>query len=289
VSVHLGNGVILDTRPRGTASKLPAEQILLKLWRTRGLNRVLNRAVAWAPGVIRQAVEDARARVRERELRQKIQRRARLVPEDELCDLLVRGLRTLAERHGRASLGDYLEFGVYNGTSMVCMHRAIEREGAHSMRLFGFDSFQGFPPSAAWEDEGRWQPGKCYSPLELTTAVLDAEGVDWSRLALVPGWFDDTLNEETVRRHGIEKASVIMIDCDLYSSTKTALNFCAPLIRDEALVLFDEWHAKGLEGKLLGERKAFEEFLREWGCFTAIPFGQYAKRTETFLVRRRPV
>jgi hypothetical protein len=247
---------------------------------------MLNLAIAYAPATVRDRVEEARARVREQELRQKVLNRARLVPETELLDLLVRGLKTLADRHGRASLGSYLEFGVYNGTSMSCMYKALSRVGLHDVRLYGFDSFQGFPESAAWEDEGRWQPGKCYSPLELTTAVLDAEGVDWSRLTLVPGWFDDTLNDETIRRHGLVKASVIMIDCDLYSSTKTALDFCAPLIKDEALILFDEWHAKGLEGKMLGERKAFEEFLREWGCFTAIPFGQYAKRTETFLVRR---
>ena len=286
MSVNLGNGIVLDTPTRHGESKLPAEHLLLKLWRTPGLNRLLNSAMALAPAPLRERVEEARARVRDRELREKVLRRARLVPENDLCELLIRGLRTLADRHGRESLGDYLEFGVYNGTSMSCMHRALERVGLRSVRLFGFDSFQGFPPSAAWEDEGRWQPGKCYSPMELTTAVLEAEGVDWSRLALVPGWFDDTLNDETIRTHRIAKASVIMIDCDLYSSTKTALNFCAPLIKDEALILFDEWHARGLEGKMLGERKAFEEFLREWGCFSAIPFGQYAKRTETFLVRR---
>ena len=267
-------------------SDLPGASLLLKLWRTRTLNPLFNRAVGLAPSPLRRVIEDARARVRERELREKVRKRPRLVPEDELCSLLIRGLRTLADRHGRASLGSYLEFGVYNGTSMVCMKRALETLELHHVRMFGFDSFQGFPPSAAYEDEGRWQPGRCYSPLELTTAVLEAEGVDWRRLTLVPGWFSDTLNDQTIRRHRIEKASVIMIDCDLYSSTKTALEFCAPLIKDEALILFDEWHARGFEGKNLGERKAFEEFMRERPYFTAEPFGQYAKRTETFLVRR---
>ena len=50
-------------------------------------------------------------------------------------------------------------------------------------------------------------------------------------MTLVAGWFDDTLNEATIQKHRITKASVIMIDCDLYSSTKAALDFCARFIK----------------------------------------------------------
>ena len=183
-------------------------------------------------------------------------------------------------------MGDYLEFGVYNGTSLMCMHHELRSAGLDHVRLFGFDSFQGLPASAAVEDEGRWRPGQCRSPLEFTTAVLKAEGVDWNRVTLIPGWFSDTLNDDTLARHGIRKASVIMIDCDLYSSAKAALNFCAPLIHDEALILFDEWNPRGMEQKTVGEKRAFQEFLAETGSFSAVPFGQYGPRTQTFLISR---
>lgn len=263
------------------------ERSMLRVWRTPGLNRVLQKTLSVLPRSIHDSLSKKRAHVREVELKNQIHSRARLVPEEDLRNLLARGLRTLVNRHGRHALGHYLEFGVYNGTSLVCMFRELEAMGLHDVRLVGFDSFQGFPPTAAVEDDGRWQPGRCHSTLEFTTAVLQHEGVDLSRVSLVPGWFSDTLNDGTARDLGIAKASVIMIDCDLYSSTKEALSFCAPLIRDEALILFDEWHARGLEGKDMGERRAFAEFLREWPCFTAVPFGKYAKRTETFLVSRR--
>ncbi len=262
------------------------ESGLVTLWRTRALNRVLNAAVPFAPAPLRGWVERQRMRIREAELRAQIRARGRLVPENDLRALLSRGLRALIDRGGPDSLGSYVEFGVYNGTSLLCMYRELEALGLRTVRLFGFDSFQGLPPEAAQEDEGRWKPGRCYSSLEFTTAVLASEGVDWQRVSLVPGWFSDTLKPETRQTLSIGKASVIMIDCDLYSSSKQALEFCAPLIDDQALILFDEFHPRGLTGKYAGERRAFDEFLKEQGCFTAKPFGQYAPRTETFLVSR---
>jgi O-methyltransferase len=262
------------------------ENGLVSLWRTPALNRVLNAAVPFAPAPVRGWVERQRARVRQAELRAQIHARGRLVPEGQLRALLSRALRELADRNGPDALGSYLEFGVYNGTSLLCMYRELDALGLRGVRLFGFDSFQGLPPEAAQEDEGRWEPGRCHSPLEFTTAVLASEGVDWRRVSLIPGWYSDTLKPETRDTLGIGKASVIMIDCDLYSSSKQALEFCAPLIEDEALILFDEFHPRGLTGKYAGERRAFDEFLKEQGCFTAKPFGQYAPRTETFLVSR---
>jgi predicted O-methyltransferase YrrM len=262
------------------------EYHLVSLWRTPALNRVFNAAIPFAPGALRGWVERKRARIREAELQAQIRERAVLVPEPELRSLLSRGLRELADRHGARSLGSYLEFGVYNGTSLLCMYRELEALGLDQVRLFGFDSFQGLPPEAAMEDGGRWQPGRCHSPLEFTTAVLASEGVDWRRVSLVPGWYQDTLTAETRQTLGLGKASVIMIDCDLYSSSKQALDFCAPLIEDDALILFDEFHPRGLKGKYVGERRAFDEFLSENPCFRAEPFGKYAPRTETFLVSR---
>jgi hypothetical protein len=259
---------------------------LLGLWRTRGLNRLLNRALVYAPHSVRSRLEAERRQVRAAELEARIRSRARLVPETELHRLLVRGLSLLADRHGCRRLGDYLEFGVYNGTSLACTYRALTEVGLDHVRLFGFDSFEGFPPHAALEDEGRWQPGRCCCPIEFTSAVLEREGVDARRVTLVPGWFSETLNAATRERHRIDRASVIMIDCDLYSSTSEALRFCAPLIHDEALVLFDEYYPSRLRGKHVGERKAFEEFLEESGSFRASPFGQYAARTQAFMVRR---
>jgi O-methyltransferase len=67
-----------------------------------------------------------------------------------------------------------------------------------------------------------------------------------------------------------------MIDCDMYSSTKDALNFCTKLIKDEAIIFFDGWNRFNLAEKNLGEKKAFTEFLNENPQFKAEEFGSYS-------------
>jgi hypothetical protein len=268
------------------AAALLLNEPLLRLWRARGLNRIFNSAVRYAPAGMRDWIERERTRARDEDQKTLILQRSRLVPEESFRALVGRGLDTLIEHHGREQLGDYLEFGVYNGTSMTCVFRETQARGLHGMRLLGFDSFQGLPPDAHLEDEGRWRPGSCCSTLDFTTACLESEGVDLSRVTLIPGWFADTLNDETSRRHGLRKASLIMIDCDVYSAAKQALAFSAPFIVDRAVVLLDEYSPWGLEGKMAGERRAFEEFLSESGCFKAEPFGSYIRRAQAFLVSR---
>lgn len=270
-------GVDLQAPPASDAFSLRGS--LLRLWRDPRLNRLLNASLHYVPAPVRTYVEKERLRVRLRD-------RRRAVPERPYRDLLHRGLERLIARVGRDNLGDYLEFGVYNGTSLVSTFRETQAMGLAGMRLFGFDSFEGLPAAAATDDEGKWKPGAWRSELEFTQAVLDAEQVDRARVFLVPGWFSETCNAETAHRYNIAKASVIMVDCDIYTSAKEALDFCAPLIADEALVLFDDWNTGGLAARGLGERKAFEEWLAEWGCFAAEPFGTYRAKSETFMVTR---
>lgn len=238
------------------------------LWTRTPLHRVGNATIERIPAGPRRWIERRKRDLRQREwwqpgLRQRLRegREIPLVSERELEDTYGDVLRLLAAAAGPGGVGDYLEFGVYVGTSLLCMHRASNTVGLGSLRLFGFDSFQGLPEAAATEDEGFWQAGWYRAELDLVRDHLTRSGIDWSRTVLVPGWFEDTLRPELAHRIGIEKAGVIFIDCDIYPSALTALRFCAPLIRDQAVVLFDNWNAGGLASKGLGERRAFEEFL----------------------------
>lgn len=212
-----------------------------------------------------------------------------LLPERELEEKYREVLSLLLERNEAGDMGDYLEFGVYVGRSLSCMHRALAHHGLDHVRLFGFDSFEGLPASAASEDRARWEPGEFSVDLETALRFLEGWKVDMSRVTLVKGWFDDTLTTELAERHSIRKASVIMIDCDLYSSSKTALDFCANLIADDAVILFDDWSTGGLAEKRLGERKAFEEFLEAHPTLSARELGGYSEFSTAFLVSRSPV
>jgi hypothetical protein len=83
-----------------------------------------------------------------------------------------------------------------------------------------------------------------------------------------------------VEEHDIEKASLIMIDCDIYSSSKQALDFCAPLIKDKSIIFFDDWQP----GQNMGEEKAFDEFKEENTHLKVKKFGSYKPSGEIFLV-----
>ncbi len=210
-----------------------------------------------------------------------------LVPAEALQKSYGEAIQLLRERRSAEHLGDYLEFGVCHGTSMLCMHRALKDAGVEGVRLFGFDSFEGLPEVAAVDDEGIWPPGSFDSDLNHTTQILTNEGVDWDRTFLVQGWFSDTLNDALGSKHHIEKAGLIMVDSDIYTSAKEALDFCAPLIKDQSVIFFDDWNSAALAEKNLGEKKAFDEFLSEHPEFTAEPLRSYSEGSAVFLVTRR--
>ena len=177
--------------------------------------------------------------------------------------------------------GDYLEFGVSSGTSMACMHRTLNKLNIKNVRLFGFDSFEGMPEIAAIEDQGTWKPGQFASPIEKTKENMTTAGIDWSRTHLIQGWFDDTLNAQTTEKFGIKKASILMVDCDIYSAAKTALNYSLPMIIDYAAVFFDDWN----DDITFGEYKAYSEFLSENKHLQSEEFGTYHPTGKIFIVK----
>jgi hypothetical protein len=183
----------------------------------------------------------------------------------------------------------YLEFGVYVGTTLSCMYRAASESAEPVPRLIGFDSFEGMPKGVQDEDDGRWRPGDLYSDMELTTTNLTKLGVPLESVELIPGWFEDTLNDATRAQLGIERAPIVMVDCVIASATTTALSFLTPLIRDRSLIYFDDWAAADIHDRGLGERAAFEAWLGEHPEFMAEeqPALQYGSDVRAFLVSRR--
>jgi O-methyltransferase len=219
------------------------------------------------------AVED---RLRSRDLKKKIDDGHTLVDLDELRREYRKAVEHLHATEGTDAIGDYLEFGVYYGASLACMHDVYEELGNRSARLIGFDSFEGLPAEAGEDDDGLWKPGQFRASYAVARDHLSGRNVDWERITLVRGWFDETLTAETRMEHRLERASLIMVDCDMYSSAKLALGFCAPLIRGQAIVFFDDWNSRGLADSDLGEKRAFGEFLDMNPQLRAEPFGEYS-------------
>jgi O-methyltransferase len=212
-----------------------------------------------------------------------------LVPETELQDHYRRALGLLIDRVGRDAIADYVEFGVYVGTSMICMYRALESAGLPRVRMVGFDSFEGLPDSARIEGAGRWQPGQFRSDLKLTTLNLRRNGLPMERVTLMPGWFEETATTARATEIGLHQISVAMIDCDLYSSAVTALAFCEPRFAPVSVVFFDEWSVGAPGDNGFDERRAFEEFLAGHPDFQAEEvgdLGRYKDVSRGFLLTR---
>lgn len=198
-----------------------------------------------------------------------------LISTEELEPHYNKACATLKKNIGNDAIGDYLEFGVCYGTSLYCMHQVLAKNGLDHVRLFGFDSFEGLPEYAPLEDEGVWKAGEFYSNYKTTYKTLDEKGVDWKKTFLIKGWYSDSLTKELVQKYKIKKASLVMIDCDMYSSAKEALNFSAPLIIDQTVIFFDDWNSNDLAQKNMGEKKAFDEFLTENPNLTSKEIGTY--------------
>ncbi len=205
-------------------------------------------------------------------------------PREQLANTFEQSLEWLLET-AEGPLGDYLEFGVYQGNSMICFHHVVVGMGLSEMRLFGFDSFAGLPPSA--QLDGVWSPGQFRSDVDFTRQLLTEAGIDWSRTHLIEGYFDEVLDDGLAESLGLEGAAVIMIDCDLYTSTRQALEFCEPLIKERCVILFDDWEATDGDH---GEKRAMAEFLMEHPQFDVIDAPVYHEQARVVrLQRRQPV
>ena len=139
----------------------------------------------------------------------------------------------------------FLEFGVYSGRTINYIAGKLDGKQVH-----GFDSFLGLP-----ED---WRPG-------YHVGTFDMEGnlpyVN-DNVILHKGWFNETL-PEFIKEVGTQKCSLIHIDCDLYSSTKTIFEFLEKNITIGTILMFDE--LVGYFGWQADEYRALEEFLEATG------------------------
>ena len=156
--------------------------------------------------------------------------------------------------------GDYLEFGVYRGRSIMMAFMLTRKFGLKHMRFLGFDSFLGLPSS-----EGPYPLGaaRC-SRAQFIRYVRDV-GVDTRRVEIIEGLYSDSLNEQVKIRHKIANAAVVHVDCDLYLSARDVLGFVENLMQPGSILIFDEWHGftemvGPTQVQNYGEQKAFAEW-----------------------------
>ena len=182
--------------------------------------------------------------------------------------------------------GDYLEFGIFRGFTLWYAQTLAKDMGIQKMRFFGFDSFFGLPPLKGTDQVGEFQEGAYYSPRKEVEKFLTQYEVDWCKTFLVEGWYEKTLRPETREKYALRQCSICVIDCDLYESARFALRFVEPLLRNNSIILFDDWNSfDGNPSK--GEQKAFSEFLKLNPHIVAEPFIDFGLHGKGFIVNVR--
>lgn len=156
--------------------------------------------------------------------------------------------------------GDYLEFGVARGTSIISAVKIARRLGSFdTMRFHAFDSFAGLPGA-----EGDFSTGDMAYTEQVFARFLSKAGIPLDKVTTTKGFFDESLSTAVADSLRIQpgRAHIVHIDCDLYLSTVPVLDFIAPLLGVGSVVIFDDWFS--FEGETRpwehGEQKAF----REW-------------------------
>jgi O-methyltransferase len=184
---------------------------------------------------------------------------------DILSDATAEGLeRAIAHRARNGGFdGAYLEFGLYEGHSLITAYRAMRALGAADTPMFGFDSFSGLPEPGKIDD-GPLKGGQFACSRPAVERRLRDNGVDMDNLTLTEGFFEETLTPALRQSLGIDRAAVVLVDCDFYASTVPVLRFIRPLLTAGTVIVFDDWNLFDRDPNR-GERRAFAEFQAREG------------------------
>lgn len=158
--------------------------------------------------------------------------------------------------------GDYAEFGSWGANTMAACYHEMQRT-ALSRNMWAFDSWQGLPPSGNPKDQHPgWASGgdNGQGGVDQFHAACDQNGIPRHAYSTISGYY-----KESLPRLGADGApadiALAYIDCNMYSSTVSVLEFLAPRLKHGMIVAFDDYFCWSPD-RVSGERAALREFLQ---------------------------
>lgn len=200
---------------------------------------------------------------------------------EHMADLAARFVKTNDVR------GDYLEFGVFRGSTFAQFYHAFRRHGLR-VPMYAFDSFEGLPAPAGVDAEngydqfGRGQ-FRCSQPEFV--AALASRWVPRSAYTVVPGFYEQSLTPDQRRRLGLGRAAVVWIDCVLYASARAVLDFVAPCLQIGTLLLFNDYYRFRGDPRF-GEQRALRELLEREPDLGLTDYAKFGSVGQAFIVHR---
>lgn len=169
--------------------------------------------------------------------------------------------------------GDYCEFGCH--TAMT-FRLAFDQFNQRTIKrhLWAFDSFKGLPAAVnSLDNHPSWIEGTMSTEEYTFHKTCKEHGIPRTAYSVVNGFYDDTLNNPNLTLP--TNIAFVYIDCDLYSSTKTVLEFLTPRLKHGMIIAFDDYFCMSSD-QLSGERRAMLEILcsdKNWNFIRYRDFG----------------
>lgn len=194
--------------------------------------------------------------------------------------------------------GDYVEFGVYEGTSLINAYYAnkstskidklVMTKDALTRKFIGFDSFEeGFKYFDEKDKHQNWTEKLLYSSYEKTIKRLNKIS-SLNTFYIVKGFVENTLSKiesenNIIQKHNLNKVAVALFDVDLKSPTLAGLRFVYNKLQKGSILIFDDYFMYKAD-RDKGERGALETFLSENKDVELIDFGNYGNAGKIFIV-----
>ena len=184
--------------------------------------------------------------------------------------------------------GDIIEAGVFQGKAILGMGLMLKELGSKK-KIYGFDSFSGFPPIYSPYDDLsyfdlQFKEGiiteQHYAKIKRNISMrsLQVKEVNEKSISLSGDFSENNLEllKSKIEYLGLDNIelvvgdfattmqgnfngpiSCVLFDCDLYESYKTCLNYVWPSLVSGGMCYFDEYYSL----KFPGARKAADNFF----------------------------
>lgn len=208
--------------------------------------------------------------------------------------------------------GDYLEFGCFRGESFIESYFNINKSEKfwmsenrkkkaftnnydelpiykknYNRRFLAFDSFAGLPkPKKIDSDHPLFREGRYDCSKEEFIKIIKKANLDLNQIEIIDGFYEQSLTVEIKKKLKIDKAAIIMIDCDYYDSTVFVLRFITDLIQNGTIIIFDDWYNYKANPRK-GEQLACREWLEKNPNIELIEYGNNLLTQKMFIINLR--
>ena len=195
--------------------------------------------------------------------------------------------------------GDYAEFGCHTGTTFGLAYQEYQRASKHlsflpyaaamTRTFWALDSFRGLPAPRVDEDEHPyWIEGNLSTGVEEFYSACARNGVPKDAIQIVEGYYDQTLAGDITSRKLPSNIALAYVDCDMYSSILTVLEFLTPRLKHGMILALDDYYVYS-STQVSGARRACVEVFGGNPDWRLVPYVQYGWGSMSYIVESKRI